>query len=102
MLANLVIIHSLVGKIDLDNLFWFYFPKIVITIFTWIGLYGYAYSEGLYILRDRLVLNNYDPNSIGIRLLEVFLKYLLTNFRDFISYRYLSIVYMAYIMVFNQ
>ena len=73
LLANLVICHSLVGKISEENMFLFYFPKIFITLMVWITFYGYVFSEGMMILAQHLITNNYSPDSVGLKIIEVIL-----------------------------
>lgn len=72
LLANLVISHSLIGKISEQNMFYFYLPKVIIALMIWITLYGYVFSEGLVILHKHLVTNDFNPDSFGLKLIEVF------------------------------
>jgi len=52
-------------------MFLFYFPKILITLMVWITFYGYVFSEGMMILAQHLITNNYSPDSVGLRIIEV-------------------------------
>eukprot|EP00347_Sterkiella_histriomuscorum_P008469 403344977 len=72
LLANLVVIHSLIGKINEQNMCMFYAPKIFLTFLIWIGFYGFVFTEGLLILHQHLILNDFNPQSIGLKIIESF------------------------------
>ncbi len=55
-------------------MFYFYFPKVIIALMIWITFYGYVFSEGLVILHRHLVTNDFNPDSFGLKLIEVILK----------------------------
>jgi len=71
LLANLVISHSLTGKISESNMFCFYFPKVILTLMIWVTFYGYVFSEGMVILHRHLVTNDFNPESLGLKIIEV-------------------------------
>ena len=71
LLANLVILHSLSGKISESQMCSFYVPKITISILIWLSFYGYVFSEAWTMLHSHLISNDYSPDSFGLKIVEV-------------------------------
>ncbi len=70
-MANLVISHSLIGRIE-DSLFKFYAPKFIIIFMVWITFYGYVFSEAMIALKEHLLRSDFNPDHLLLRVLEVF------------------------------
>ena len=71
LMANMVIAHSLTGRLD-QSMLVFYTPKIIIIFFVWLSFYCYVFTEGMYILKEHLINNGYsNPDSLALKILEV-------------------------------